>query len=1101
MDHKQLSPRQHVIRRPNIYFGTSLHPKYSTYMNVCPDGHIRVQYGLRSPSLEKMIEEVLNNAADQKSRDPAVKCITIAFDRETGRITVGNDGNGIPVVKTHSHNGREMYVPELVMGNLRSGNNFDDNTQKRTTGGCNGVGVKLTNIYSTEFAVVSGYRDANNKRLLYSQKWEGRMSTCHPPSIKKNARVSDLGTTVSFVPCYNLFEVTPMLPSIEAYFKVRAHELCATINCHLSKGDKKVRIYYNDEEVKCDLHRYASAFCGGNDVVTVRAGDRWCVSIFERAVHEAMNDETVAWSNEFERCAKQIPYSMSFVNHIPTVYGGTHQSEVLKLFTARVAGNISSKKNVIKTEFVRKCIGTVVSAIIENPEFNHQGKSKLSMKPRSMGSMPIMVQTALKKVVSHVSRFARNVLERQELASMATTKKRKRFNPKYEPAQKKTRQNTLFLTEGDSAKTLVIAGRSFYNIQKSIGVYPLKGKVLNVRSASAKDILKNKEIQDFIQIMGFEINKKGEGIPPRREKLTYHTITIMTDQDTDGSHIKGLILNVLGYFWPSTLSWPGFVRVFHTPIIRCTTRSGGYREFFTIVQYRSWWDTVDDKGAWDVQYYKGLGTNTRKDAQNMFSNADKYLVAFDPVADHELDDIDMCFNNKRAGERKTLLADPSNEVCRPTNIREFARGELLDHFRADNLRSIPSLVDGLKPSQRKVLFACLKRRLAKKIVVEKLAGYVGEHAAYHHGQKSLEETIVGMASDFVGGLNLPLLVPASMMGTRLLGGRDHASSRYTKTYLQPYVTKLFPATTNINLEYLEEDGERIEPIYYFPVVCLVLVNGCHGIGTGYSTHIPMHDIRDIIRRQRAYLRKQEYQSIPIRPFVNGFKGTTTRANGRVIHTGTYTWLVQNKKAHVTELPPGKWTTPYITSHRDKERKVVNNGSDETIDIVVSAPHLSADDLDIVTTESLSNFVLFDSCGGIRKYKDINDIFDEYMRVGLDIYEKNVRTHRESLEHALNIICRKLTFIDAYHLLGERPILETADGDFPTIRPAMVAKGFHAPYHDLIDRDGRILVGLTDRAIERLMTRRSTLEAQIQAWSTMTAIKMWMSDIDQFEASM
>lgn len=1095
--HKQLSPREHVVQRPSIYFGTSLDPKYSTYRSK--DGSL--WYGLRSPALEKMIEEVLNNAADQKSRDPGVRAIHVEFDRATGRIEVRNDGNGIPVETTTSHDGRQMYVPELVMGNLRSGNNFDDDVQRRTTGGCNGVGVKLTNIYSSTFTVTSGYQHPDTgRRVLYQQTWTDRMETCGEASITKKARVRDLGTTVSFLPRYDLFEVRPDLPSLEAYFHTRVREMVATVNGHLPPQAKKLKVYFRGEEIKCDLHAYAKAFCGGGDVVSVQGGDRWCISVFEKLPKEVLDDPTVGWSNDFERCAKAVPYSMSFVNHIPTVDGGTHQSEVLKLFTARVAEKLSTKKNAVKTDFVRKSIGTVVSAIVENPEFNHQGKSKLSMKPKTMGSVPRLTKKVLDKVVGGAARFARNAMERQEMASMATGKKRKRFNPKYEPAQKRGRNNTLFLTEGDSAKTLVIAGRSFYKIKKSIGVYPLKGKVLNVRAASAKDIMKNQEVQDFIQIMGFGIDKKGRGIPPSRDRLAYQTITIMTDQDTDGSHIKGLILNLLGHFWPTTLEWPGFVRVFHTPIIRCYS-SRDYHEFFTLERYKTWWDTVEDKSRWDVQYYKGLGTNTRKDAQTMFSEADKYIVPFDPVQASELDDIDMCFSNKRAEERKALLTVPSNNVSRPETVREFARGELLDHFRADNQRSIPSIVDGLKPSQRKVLFACLKRRLTKKMVVEKLAGYVGEHAAYHHGQKSLEETIVAMAADFVGGLNLPLLVPASMMGTRLEGGKDHASSRYTKTFLQPYMTRLFPASTNINLEYIEEEGERIEPTHYFPVVCLVLVNGCHGIGTGYSTHVPAHHLGDVVRRQRAYLREEDYRSIPIRPFVKGFTGTTEVVQQKVVHTGTYRWIVPNKEAHVTELPPGKWTTPYITMHRDKERKVVNNGNDERVDLVIKADHLSEADLQLVTKESLSNFVLFTPLGGLTKYASIDEIFDAYMRVGLVTYEKNVQAKRTALQQALLGLARKLKFIEVYRSLQGQPIVESEDGTFPTIAPRMAEAGHPAPYRDLIDGDGRVLVGLTDRALHRLEAKFQAVERDIVHWDNMTAVRMWEEDLRQFESAL
>ena len=247
--------------RPAIYFEEGLHPKYTVYLDATAEGTIVPCYGLRSFALEKMVEEVLNNAADQKSRAD-VKKISIEFDEGTGRVVVQNDGAGIPIEATKTHDGREVYVPELVMGHLRSGNNFDDDADRRTTGGCNGVGVKLTNIYSAEFEVRTGVEEGpEKKRRLYVQKWRDRMGACGKPTIKKG-RAMDVGTRVAFVPRYDLFEVPQTLPSLGAYFRRRAAELCATLNAHVPSAKDRVRVFYQGEEVKWTLDRYAKAFSG-----------------------------------------------------------------------------------------------------------------------------------------------------------------------------------------------------------------------------------------------------------------------------------------------------------------------------------------------------------------------------------------------------------------------------------------------------------------------------------------------------------------------------------------------------------------------------------------------------------------------------------------------------------------------------------------------------------------------------------------------------------------------------------------------------------------------------------------------------------------------
>lgn len=165
-------------------------------------------------------------------------------------------------------------------------------------------------------------------------------------------------------------------------------------------------------------------------------------------------------------------------------------------------------------------------------------------------------------------------------------------------------------------------------------------------------------------------------------------------------------------------------------------------------------------------------------------------------------------------------------------ISDFVNKELILFSMADNIRSIPSVADGLKPGQRKVLFGCFKRNLTKEIKVAQLAGYVSEKTAYHHGEASLTSTIVGLAQNFVGSNNINLLDPNGQFGTRLAGGKDAASARYIFTNLPRMTRAIFHPADDGLLNYLVEDGMRIEPDYFMPTVPMVLINGADGIGTG-----------------------------------------------------------------------------------------------------------------------------------------------------------------------------------------------------------------------------------------------------------------------------
>lgn len=149
---------------------------------------------------------------------------------------------------------------------------------------------------------------------------------------------------------------------------------------------------------------------------------------------------------------------------------------------------------------------------------------------------------------------------------------------------------------------------------------------------------------------------------------------------------------------------------------------------------------------------------------------------------------------------------------------------------ADNQRSIPSMVDGLKPGQRKILHSCLRRNLTKSAKVPQIAGFVMSDTAYHHGDAALQGTIIKMAQDFCGSNNLNLLLPVGQFGSRSQGGKDAANARYISTHLNPVTRLVFHKDDGAVLNYLNDDGIEIEPEWFVPTIPMVLVNGAEGIG-------------------------------------------------------------------------------------------------------------------------------------------------------------------------------------------------------------------------------------------------------------------------------
>lgn len=173
-------------------------------------------------------------------------------------------------------------------------------------------------------------------------------------------------------------------------------------------------------------------------------------------------------------------------------------------------------------------------------------------------------------------------------------------------------QCTIILTEGDSAKSLALAGIEVVG-RDHYGVFPLRGKFLNVREAPNKQIMENPEIQNLIKILGIQVGKKYENV----KDLRYGSILIMTDQDNDGSHIKGLIINFIHHFWPSLMRMNGFLKEFVTPLLKAT-KGNEVHSFFTMNEFEQWAEGRNLK-TWKVKYYKGLGTSTTKEAKEYFS--------------------------------------------------------------------------------------------------------------------------------------------------------------------------------------------------------------------------------------------------------------------------------------------------------------------------------------------------------------------------------------------------------------------------------------------------------------------------------------------------
>jgi DNA topoisomerase II len=510
------------------------------------------------------------------------------------------------------------------------------------------------------------------------------------------------------------------------------------------------------------------------------------------------------------------------------------------------------------------------------------------------------------------------------------------------------------------------------------------------------------------------------------------------------------------------LDVPGFLQQFITPIVK-VTKGKKSRQFFTLPEYEQWLESTGNNGkGFTIKYYKGLGTSTSAEAKEYFSNLDLHEVHFDLLSNDvvrkeemENDDlapvlpdnvhsgsdlIDMVFRKERVEDRKMWLShvrknvfvDFSKIAANGLRYSDFINKELILFSHYDNDRSIPHLVDGLKPSQRKVLYGCFKRKLYKnEIKVAQLVGYVAEHSAYHHGEASLQGTIVNMAQNFVGSNNINLLTPSGQFGTRRMGGSDAASARYIFTKLEPIARAIFHPDDDELLNYLNDDGSTIEPEFYVPVIPLALCNGAEGIGTGWSSKISNYSPRDIITNLRRKIAGEEL--IPMSPYYCGFTGMIEEEKkGKYIVYGKIE-RIDETSVLISELPIKKWTQNYkeylegLLTGDGKSlpeiKDMKENHTETTVSFTVVADKEKIDEWEkdpkgglynkfkLTTSISTTNMTLFDEEARIVRYDTPEDIINTFYNIRLDYYIKRKANLVNNLESEKKMLSNKARFVE------------------------------------------------------------------------------------------
>jgi DNA topoisomerase-2 len=1115
--YQRKTDKQHILDNPDTYIGSV--ENVEADMWVFDDESQRiVQRNMEYiPGLYKLFDEGIVNCRDHVMRmiqsailDKKFVSYINANVEDDGTIILSNDGNGIDIAK---HPEYDVWIPELIFGHLRTSTNYDK-TEKRIVGGKNGFGFKLALIWSTYGRIETL---DHTRGLKYVQEFRNNLDVIEDPIIEKVSKASKPYTKVLFKPDYARLGITGLDKNMVALMKKRVYDIAAVTDHSI----KKVKVGFNEiaAPVK-NFQQYVDLYVGSKAEtkrIYETTDERW-----EYAVALAPNHEFT---------------QVSFVNGICTFKGGKHVDYVTGQITRKLCDYIEKRKKVkVSPSAIKEQIMLFLRCDIVNPSFDSQTKDFMNTPVAKFGSSCVVTDGFIEKVAKMgVMDVACSLTEAKEnkMAKKTDGSKTKNvrgianFIDANFSGTTKSPECTLILCEGLSALSGIVSGLSSDD-RNVIGIYPLKGKLLNVRGEQIKKIADNKEITDIKKILGLETGCEYNSIDDVHKHLRYGKIMIMTDQDLDGSHIKGLCINLFHSEWSSLVHIPGFISFMNTPILRAK-KGASVKLFYNDGEYARWKESLGEAGTqgWTIKYFKGLGTSTSSEFKEYFAN--KKIVDFVYSGKISDDTIDKVFNKKRPDDRKNWLENYDKNAYLDTSSNKVDYHQFIDremiHFSTyDCARSIPNMVDGLKISLRKILYSAFKRKLTSEIKVAQFSGYVSEHSAYHHGEASLNGAIVNMAQNYVGSNNINLLSPNGQFGTRLHGGDDSASERYIFTQLNPITRSIFPEADDAVLTYLDDDGTLVEPEFYAPIIPFALVNGISGIGTGFSCNIPAFSPMQLVDYLKLKLTgKNVAEAGEFTPYYEGFKGTVTKMDtNKYLTKGVYE-KIDTDKIRITELPVGSWTMPYISflegladGTTDKSGKKIppsirdftSLSTEVSIDITVVFPRGKLADIEskvdsvtgingvekmlkLTSSVSSTNMHMFNKDCKLRKYATVEEIIDDFYDVRLETYSKRKKHLIKDLENKLIKLSNRARYIQK-NLDGTIDLRRKKADEVNALLTGMEFAKIDGDFKYLIKMP---MDSVTQENVDKIMKEKSDAETELDVLKNTTLEKMWLSELD------
>lgn len=1036
-----LTDREHVLKRPGMYIGSL---ENQTMSLMLKDGVEKVIEA--SPGLFKVFDEVITNANDNGYSE-----ISVSFKED--EVSVTND------ISINSPLDHENVLKAFTT--LRTGSNFDD-TSRVGVAGQNGLGVKLTNLFSETFKITLN-KNFEKTIVKCSKQMEDVEVT-----KSKNASKSNY-VMVSFKPIESL-----NLLNFKDIVESRTIEFSA-ISGKKVKYEGKIMGDFNT------FGKYATRVCETS--LKILSNSDWEVYC------------GLSSTGKFE--------SRAFVNGSRTDRGRHVDYVVDRICEKLLPKNLTINAKV-KNNFKNKIYVIINLKNLRNPTYDGQSKERLTNTVAQLGEITIRSSQALKDLFRDVIATTVDETDSKELEKIKTStatviKGIDKLVDAKNAGTLKWKDTLLFVTEGDSAASLTIAGVSSLKDKENYGVFPLKGKPLNVSDITKSKIASNEEITKIMKILGLDSSKDSSS------RLRYGGIVLMTDADVDGFHIRGLMIAMFKTLWPDLLK-NGYVKCMITPVIKAT-KAKDDMSFFDVPSFNRWFEVNSGKG-WTIKYYKGLGTSTSAEGREYFKLKEKYLKTYTVSGKDDEEAIEMSMGkgvgkaDKRKDWLKTKMGESGGvdyQSLKDIPLRSFVDDELVLYTKESNERCIPSLVDGLKDSQRKILYTAITSlSMSKSVKVAQFAASTASATSYTHGEQSLCGAIINMAQDYMGSNNINLLYPGGQFGTRNHNGSDSAAPRYIFTRPTEACMRMFPVSDKTVVVRKVQEGQEVEYESFYPVIPLILVNGTRGIGMGYSTEVPSFSPSDLADLCLEYANRRsnasstdvkESLSVNIRPWYRGFKGS-------VIKTSEDEWTVSTELLKgrgadtyiIEELPPGVSTF----SFKAYVEKLDIRAEWDITDTAVRVTLKNIKDENVINQlkkmlekkVTLSNMHLWSKDGTLKKYK-LDELFFEFAEVRYDKYV-------ERREKLIDILKEKIRFASERARFIKMVIDEEIDVrvDEEALDTVMVEKEFR-----LSDKHTEMPIRtMTKTRYLKLLEDVQKLEKELDILTKKSASDLWKEDI-------